>query len=175
MATRNKKAVSVRRQKLKVASSKGKKPAGPKSFRVAARTILHLGRELITSDEIAINELVKNAFDAGSPNADVTIVCPVPPSEVASLIQMVRDSTESLANVKSGVIVELNNAAEERDLKKIAADHFGLCIEEIGRARNEDTVVDILERLNYLEVSDTGHGMARLSQSSSQWELTTKY
>lgn len=160
MATRNKKAVSVRRQKLKVASSKGKKPTGPKSFRVAARTILHLGRELITSDEIAINELVKNAFDAGSPNADVTIVCPVPPSEVASLIQMVRDSTESLANVKSGVIVELNNAAEERDLKKIAADHFDLCIEEIGRARSEDTVVDILERLNYLEVSDTGHGMA---------------
>ncbi|WP_198361050.1 hypothetical protein [Stenotrophomonas sp. WZN-1] len=38
---------------------------------MAARTILHLGRELITSDEIAINELVKNAFDAGSPNADV--------------------------------------------------------------------------------------------------------
>ncbi|ARZ73027.1 hypothetical protein CCR98_02150 [Stenotrophomonas sp. WZN-1] len=73
---------------------------------------------------------------------------------------MVRDSTESLANVKSGVIVELNNAAEERDLKKIAADHFDLCIEEIGRARSEDTVVDILERLNYLEVSDTGHGMA---------------
>ncbi|MEI2259454.1 ATP-binding protein [Stenotrophomonas indicatrix] len=160
MATRKKKVVSVRRQKLKVAPKRVKKPTGPKSFRVAARTILHLGRELITSDEIAINELIKNAFDAGSPNADVTIVCPIPPAEVASLIEMVRDSSETLANVRKGVIVELNNAIEERDLKKVAVDHFDGCIEEIGRARSDDAIVDILERLNYLQVSDAGHGMA---------------
>jgi signal transduction histidine kinase len=41
------------------------------AFKVAARAVLELGAELISSDEIAIYELVKNAFDAGSPNVDV--------------------------------------------------------------------------------------------------------
>lgn len=35
-------------------------------FKIAARTILELGAELISSDAIAIYELVKNAVDAGS-------------------------------------------------------------------------------------------------------------
>jgi len=48
------------------------------SFRVAARTILHLGSELISSDSIAFYELIKNAFDARSPRVviDITIRCP---------------------------------------------------------------------------------------------------
>jgi hypothetical protein len=36
-------------------------------FRFAARVIAQLGAELISSDDIAIYELIKNAFDAGSP------------------------------------------------------------------------------------------------------------
>ena len=36
------------------------------SFRFAARTILELGKELISSDEVALYELIKNAIDAGS-------------------------------------------------------------------------------------------------------------
>ena len=36
------------------------------SFRVAARTVLELGAELISSDAVAIYELVKNAIDAES-------------------------------------------------------------------------------------------------------------
>ena len=36
------------------------------AFRVSARTVLELGAELISSDAIAIYELIKNAIDAGS-------------------------------------------------------------------------------------------------------------
>ena len=36
------------------------------AFKVAARTILQLGSELISSDSIAFYELIKNGFDAGS-------------------------------------------------------------------------------------------------------------
>ncbi len=46
------------------------------SFKVAARTILELGAELISSDSVAIYELVKNAIDARSPDGvviDLTI------------------------------------------------------------------------------------------------------
>ena len=35
-------------------------------FKIAARTLLHLGGELISSDGVALYELIKNAFDAGS-------------------------------------------------------------------------------------------------------------
>ena len=37
------------------------------SFKVQARTLLQLGAELISSDAVALFELIKNAFDAGSP------------------------------------------------------------------------------------------------------------
>ena len=47
------------------------------NFQVAARTLLHLGSELITSDEVAIYELLKNAFDAESPRVKIRIMCPV--------------------------------------------------------------------------------------------------
>ena len=36
------------------------------SFKFAARTILELGKELISSDEVALHELIKNAVDAKS-------------------------------------------------------------------------------------------------------------
>ena len=38
----------------------------PVAFRVAARIILELGDELISSDSVALYELVKNSIDAGS-------------------------------------------------------------------------------------------------------------
>ena len=42
-------------------------------FKITARVISHLGAELISSDEIAIYELVKNGFDAGSQVVEVSI------------------------------------------------------------------------------------------------------
>lgn len=36
-------------------------------FRIAARAMRQLGAELITSDEMALYELIKNGFDALSP------------------------------------------------------------------------------------------------------------
>src|ERR1700752_644072 len=37
-------------------------------FKVSARTVLELGSELISSDIIALYELIKNGFDAGTKN-----------------------------------------------------------------------------------------------------------
>src|SRR5262245_37942559 len=50
------------------------------TFRVAARTLLHLGAELISSDGIAFYELVKNGLDAGSRvvRLEVMIALPQP-------------------------------------------------------------------------------------------------
>lgn len=46
-------------------------------FVVSARTLIHLGAELISSDEVALNELVKNAFDADSPRVAIEFWLPV--------------------------------------------------------------------------------------------------
>jgi len=41
------------------------------SFTFAARTILELGKELISSDEVALYELIKNSVDAESPKVRI--------------------------------------------------------------------------------------------------------
>ena len=50
------------------------------TFKVAARTLLHLGAELISSDGVAFYELIKNGLDAGSRvvRLDVLIALPQP-------------------------------------------------------------------------------------------------
>ncbi len=48
------------------------------SFRVAARTLLQLGAELISSDTIAFYELIKNGFDAGSKRVELVFTIRIP-------------------------------------------------------------------------------------------------
>ena len=48
------------------------------TFKVAARTILQLGSELISSDSIAFYELIKNGFDAGSERVEVEFLIRIP-------------------------------------------------------------------------------------------------
>lgn len=40
-------------------------------FKFAARTLLELGKELISSDEVALYELIKNGVDAGSQRIEI--------------------------------------------------------------------------------------------------------
>ena len=48
------------------------------TFKVAARTILQLGSELISSDSIAFYELIKNGFDAGSSRVEIEFLIRIP-------------------------------------------------------------------------------------------------
>src|SRR6266702_3166127 len=61
---------SATRQKGVLGSDGGRRM----SFRVTARTILHLGSELISSDGVAFYELIKNSLDARSPEIRVDVV-----------------------------------------------------------------------------------------------------
>lgn len=65
-------------------------------FSVAARTLVHLGAELITSDEVAVNELIKNSFDAESPRVKIEIVNPIPH-------QLVEEIGNKLGAIKNNV------------------------------------------------------------------------
>jgi hypothetical protein len=44
------------------------------SFRISARTILHLGSELISNDGVAFYELIKNSLDAGADTIGLNVV-----------------------------------------------------------------------------------------------------
>lgn len=54
-------------------------------FRIAARALRQLGAELITSDEIALNELIKNALDAKSNRVSIRVENPFKYSRSAAI------------------------------------------------------------------------------------------
>ena len=60
------------------------------SFRVMARTLLHLGAQLISSDAVALFELVKNSFDAGSSQVKIEVVVRIPHQRRLQLVERVR-------------------------------------------------------------------------------------
>lgn len=132
---------------------------GP-GFRVAARTLLHLGRELITSDEIAINELLKNSFDAGSPTVKVRLVCPVPSALLQKLSSQVRKSTRPLSQQMDGILAQLNAAAAGRDKAANTEQHFEAMQARLRQAKTLDEAARLIEEVNFIEVSDTGCGIS---------------
>ncbi|WHG41229.1 hypothetical protein [Escherichia coli] len=67
------------------------------NFSVAARTLIHLGAELITSDEVAINELVKNAFDAESKRVRINVFIPISHSLIDDCLAILDNSKKEEA------------------------------------------------------------------------------
>ncbi|WP_205586865.1 hypothetical protein, partial [Pseudomonas aeruginosa] len=78
------------------------------SFEVTARTILHLGADLITSDAVALYELIKNSIDARSTSGvDVDFEISIRESDYSALLDLALNS--------SGItVLELQEAAIKR-------------------------------------------------------------
>ena len=116
-----------------------------------------LGAELITSDEMALYELIKNGFDALSPRTAVAISAPADASAVALI-------REQLSTRRASVAVAL-----ERLEKTLSAD---LTIEQragvLQRFKDNGTSASMLSDFLdaflrqdfWIEVSDTGVGMS---------------
>ncbi|EGH94870.1 sensor histidine kinase [Pseudomonas syringae] len=123
-------------------------------FRIAARTLRHLGGELITSDDVALNELIKNAFDARSPRVRVQINASVDLSAVELIEEQVRNGELS------------NENAAERVRKAISVD---LPTEERARIITDaknclhinafSNFLEDIKKQQYIIVEDKGCGM----------------
>ena len=130
------------------------------SFRVTARTVLQLGAELISSDAVAFFELVKNAFDAGSPRADIDIVinlsaevydaqrqfissCKASPPEEEAL-------ERAMADCKNALIAGLDYSAPHAESQ---ANRF-------RAASSWDELLESMDDANYILIEDTGSGMS---------------
>ncbi len=146
------------------------------SFRVSARTILHLGRDLISSDFVAVYELMKNGLDAirdrqASDIRDRFKSRRKEPDRV-ELDVLVRIPHNIVVSIKEKLeeLQEQENTAKEKNIEALGAEIIKvidpqapkaskLC-EEIRRADSCSKLLRVLTDSNTLTVRDWGKGMS---------------
>lgn len=125
------------------------------AFKIKARTLLHLGAELISSDAVALFELVKNAYDAKSKTgATIEILVKLPswPGKLAEMVSLARKPN-------SPVSVESLGAALLQDLD-MTAPGAAEWAEQVRNVRNLGELCRLACEANSITVRDTGHGMS---------------
>lgn len=128
------------------------------SFKISARTILQLGAELISSDAVALYELIKNAIDAKSKNGvEVHFSVVIPMADYASVIDRCKSSDESkLPDLKKSFLDAIAPTAPDKEVTvfreavKSAKSVSELLKNAASAYRDVNTIV----------VSDTGEGMS---------------
>ena len=140
-------------------------------FKVSARTILELGAELISSDAVAIYELVKNAIDARSTTGvQIEMSISIRHShyvdvlaKIESAIIQSRDERWT-ADSRERVLTELRRAA----LSHLQPTAPSAVLKAIRTLLNEpedlegfrDSLVSAYRVYNWIEFRDTGTGMS---------------
>jgi signal transduction histidine kinase len=123
-----------------------------------ARTVLQLGAELISSDGTAFYELIKNAFDAISPNVTIDIVIRIPYNAYKSHMEFVQQQQTSHSNSKTmRAVMERRNAIlQDFDVE---APHTDRIRKRISEATTWEQLGNALDNANYIKFTDTGCGM----------------
>lgn len=149
------------------------------NFRVSARVISQLGAELISSDEVAIFELVKNGFDANSPSVEVSVWF----RAAVAIIKHIQEpliaqakthgfGSKCLDSVRHSVVQRV------RAIPNLTEDNFCIMSAEdlqklennIVDARDVRSAIRIIGRINSIEVLDSGTGMT--AEEVQQYYLT---
>jgi len=142
------------------------------AFKIAARTILQLGGELISSDGIAFYELVKNAFDARSKRVAIDIDVAIHGQLYRSMTSLLREQLE-LRRVTDQEL----DALRTRALASINRDApRATTISQ--RVRDAEFLPEILAAVlsaNRIVVRDTGKGMSRELLDDVYLKIGTPY
>ena len=128
------------------------------AFRISARTVLQLGAELISSDEVAIYELVKNAIDARSPTGVEIHFHIIHSFRTFSEIlqELATETPPSLGDVREKLIARAEPTAEPSHLEQLKLE-LGQC-KTLKSLRAK--LPDIYSALNWVEIRDRGIGMS---------------
>jgi signal transduction histidine kinase len=133
------------------------------TFKVAARTLLHLGAELISSDAVAIQELIKNAFDAGSKRVTVDVVIRVPGRTAVELAEQLGEEGEPRRNDRDDQ-ASIAALTRLRRALQAAVDSSAPGAKAIAQQVTDATdwvlLRDALAEANYILVADSGEGMS---------------
>ena len=135
-------------------------------FKVTARTVLELGSELISSDAIAIYELIKNGIDAGSKNG-VTISFDIVLARrdyEETKVQIVRVIDDEILS-EAEMVLDLDELRDlvSGKLNTEASDLWDQANELIDQSESYEELLDTLDTINGLNsitISDTGSGMS---------------
>src|SRR4051812_9499309 len=135
------------------------------AFKITARTLLHLGAELISSDAVALYELIKNAFDANSlkgVQVDVTVRLPSWPGQWPAQIAKLSPESPRDSSKQEAYFAELENLKRSLlDELDATAPGVEMCAAEIRSAQNGASLRSAAEAANEIVIRDTGHGMSR--------------
>ena len=125
------------------------------TFKVSARIILELGEELISSDAVALYELVKNSIDAGSKWVSIEVRVVLKRSYFQEAVEAI-DQGRSLSDIRQHLLSKIESGAPVTSRKLfrnviLSADD--------DRESFKATLADTYDRENWILVRDQGHGM----------------
>lgn len=126
------------------------------AFKFAARTVLELGKELISSDEVAVYELIKNAVDAKSPKIEIEAQIVLRHSSYTLAMEELDDGAspeQVLETVRSGLMANAP-VAEARSLIASLERYVG------RPTRFRAALKAGYARHSWIEVRDRGSGMS---------------
>lgn len=127
------------------------------TFRILARTILHLGSELIGSDAIAFYELIKNAFDARSPDIHVDVLVRLSPDAYRKHFEAIRAAQSLPGEQQLTLLPSLKSAVLADIIAGTPAD--ASLREELDAAVSLDELLRVVDGANRIDFVDSGDGM----------------
>jgi signal transduction histidine kinase len=135
-------------------------------FRVSARTVLQLGSELISSDDVALYELVKNAIDAKSKNGvEIDLhICLSHTAYLEVMRDLKSDNPRPIEEIREILLSRVEPSVEPEVLKEFQ-DGLTACN---THSQLHKKLPEIYACTNWIEIRDTGSGM-------SAADLQTKY
>lgn len=152
------------------------------NFRVSARTILHLGSELISSDGVAFYELIKNSLDARSTSVTVDVIYRLEYSVYSEILRELGEDRDTPEVLRERYIRSLGRARTWHQLREIALN--GLVsgapeLEELEEAIRGTTTrtafIEALRSANRIDVDDDGEGMSLHILQSAYLTIGTSY
>ena len=129
------------------------------SFTFSARALLGLGKELISSDDVALYELIKNAVDAQSDSQstrlEITVNVQLRYSDYRKAVDGIQNEGKSLPDATDFISGKLADS-DSADAAKLLGELIGI----EWKAAFLKQLKRLYEQLNYIEVRDAGHGMS---------------
>lgn len=125
-------------------------------FKVSARTVLELGAELISSDIIALYELIKNGFDAGTKNGvEIRFNILLRRNAYLTLRNRIQQAGNDLETLKQTTV-----RAFDPKCSKVFLDQATKILQGVKSLSGFPSALENIYRLNTVVVSDTGSGMS---------------
>ena len=130
------------------------------TFRVAARALRQMGAELITSDDVALNELIKNAFDAHSPRVEVILEAPADVGTLSLLRErlLAKPARVSKSDAREAFQTSLGPELSSRERASLLAHYDDAATGDPATVAR--FVEEFLASRFKIVVRDTGEGMS---------------